>query len=429
MEDVFELHRIWFRLDNAAKIYPAIINPKDSCVFRVAVNLVKDVNPQILQQAVIDCKPRFPSFYVKLKRGLFWNYYEHNDRNPIVKPESPYVNQHIYPHLNNGYLFSLFYHKNRIGLEVFHGLCDGGAAVEFLKALVFRYFTLLGYPSDSEDTVLTVDQAPRGIEVEDSFVKNYTPDPYEKPVVKNAYRIQGTHFSSGIGVISGRMQLKQLMAQAKKYDATLTQYLAALLTYCIWRSDGGAKSSADPINICVPVNMRKYYSSLSLRNFSLYFYASTECANRELSFEGILKRVKETFRNEIDRDKLHQKLNSNVSIEKNIALRLCPLFIKNTAIRICCIVLGDKLNTCALSNFGNVKLPSWMSCVIKDFECNLGVGNVATHSLGFMSYNGKVTISFTRSIYETEIERLFFTYLADHGIDTEIKSNQWENCV
>lgn len=429
MENVIELQSKWFRLDNGAKIYPAILNPRDSCVFRVAVNLAKDADPQVLQQAAEDCKPRFPSFYVKLKSGLFWNYFETNEKPPVVKPESPYINDHVVPHANNGYLFTLFYHKNRISLEVFHGLCDGHGAVQFLKALVFRYFALLGYPEESDGSVLTVAEAPRSVEVEDSFVKNYVPARDKKPLIKTAYRIPGTRFAYGIGAISGRMPVEQLSALAKKSGATITQYLAALLTWCIWQSGEAAKKSKKPINICVPVNMRKFYDSLTLRNFSLYFYLSTECGGRELTFEQILEAAKETFKSELDKDKLQQRLNSNVAIEKNLALRLCPLFLKNAAFRIACVLLGDKLNTCALSNFGNVQLPPWMTDVIRDFEIDLGVGNVATHSVSVILFGGLATVGFTRSVHETGIERLFFTHLSARGVDIELQSNQWETRV
>lgn len=429
MEDVLELKRTWFRLDNSAKIYPAVLNAKDSCVFRVSVNLAADVEPEVLQRAVLECKPRFPSFFVRLKGGLFWNYYEHNEKDPVVKPESPHINQHICLHTNNGYHFTVFYYKNRISLEVFHGLCDAYAALEILKTLTFRYFILLGYPLKNEDIILDVDKAPRGMEVEDSFVKNYKQDLEGRPAVKNAYRILGTRFSYGIGAIHGRMRTEQLTALAKTNGATLTQYLVALLTYCIWQSDDAAKRSAEPINICVPVNMRKYYSSVTLRNFSLYFHVSTECDTRELTFETILEHVKQTFKNELNLDKLQQKLNANVSMEKNIALRLCPLFLKNILLKIACILMGDKLNTCALSNAGNVQLPASMSGLVKDFDCTPGVGNVATNSVGVMTYNGNTAICFSRSIYETEIERLFFKHLADQGLDIEIQSNLWETCV
>ncbi len=429
MEDVIEQQSRWYKLDNAAKIYPAILNPKDSCVYRVAVNLVQDVIPAVLQKAVADCKPRFPSLYVKLKRGMFWNYYEHNEKTPVVRPESPIINQHICPYINDGYLFSLFYYQKRISLEVFHGLCDGYAALEFLKALVFRYFVLLGYPDESEGTVLTVDQSPRSLEFEDSFLKHYKPVKQSFPPMPTAYRIQGTRFGCGIGVINGRMPMKQLLELSKQSSASITQYLTALLTYCIWQTGDMAQNDGNAINICIPVNMRRNYDSQTLRNFTLYFYVSTECGSRDKSFEEILEHVKATFKEELNMDKLQQRLNANVAIEKNLALRISPLFLKNLAIKIACVILGDKLNTCALSNVGQIVLPSWMTRVVKSFDCNTGVGNVATHSVALNTYNETTTISFTRSVYETDIERLFFSYMADRGVDIEIQSNQWETIV
>jgi hypothetical protein len=70
-----------------------------------------------------------------------------------------------------------------------------------------------------------------------------------------------------------------------------------------------------------------------------------------------------------------------------------------------------------------------VSAVVKSFECNPGVGNEATHSVALNTYGQTTTVSFTRSIYETDIERLFFSHLAGRGIDIEIQSNRWENCV
>ncbi len=428
-EDVIEQQSRWYKLDNAAKIYPAILNPKDSCVYRVAVNLMQEVDPSVLQQAVTDCRRRFPSLYVKLKRGIFWNYYEHNEKTPVVRPESPIINQHICPYINNGYLFSLFYYKKRISLEVFHGLCDGYSALEFLKALVFRYFVLLGYPNNSEDAVMTVDQQPRSLEFEDSFLKHYKPVKAKLAEFPPAYRIQGTRFECGIGVINGRMPMQQLLALAKKSGASITQYLTALLTYCIWQTGDMAQSEGNAINICIPVNMRKNYNSQTLRNFTLYFYVSTDCTARDKSFEEILEHVKTTFKEELNMDKLQQRLNANVAIEKNIALRISPLFLKNLAIKIACVILGDKLNTCALSNVGQIVLPSWMKEVVKSFDCNTGVGNVATHSVAMNTYNDLTTISFTRSVVETDIERLFFSFMSERGVEIEIQSNQWETVV
>ncbi|MFA0815131.1 MAG: hypothetical protein ACC608_05025 [Anaerofustis sp.] len=414
----------WYRLDNAAKIYPAVLSENDSCVFRVAANLYSDVKPAVLQQAVADLKPRFPMMYVRLRSGLFWNYYESNEKVPLVKPESCLMNQTIHPHKNNGYDFTIFYYANRISLEVFHSLCDGTGAMEFLKAVLFRYFELLGISSDASGKALTVYEHPSIGELEDSFAQNYqSGKKRNRTKVTNAYQIRGTRFSTenGIGVINGKIDARRFAASAKEHGATVTQYLAALLTYAIWQSDGFAKTSKRPINICIPVNLRKYFNSHSLRNFSLIFHTSTQCGGKKLTFDDILETIKQDFREELTLDKLQEMLNANVSIEKTLAP--FPLFLKKIGIRIGTSLLGDKIKTCTISNLGKIDLPAELNDKIKDFDFCLPVGNGSTHSVSVATHNNRMTVSFARRIYETEVERVFFSLISELGIPVEIQSN------
>lgn len=66
----------WYRLDTAALIFPAIARHDWSNAFRVSANLKEDVDPEILQQAVDELRPRFPSYHVALRKGVFWYYLE-----------------------------------------------------------------------------------------------------------------------------------------------------------------------------------------------------------------------------------------------------------------------------------------------------------------------------------------------------------------
>lgn len=72
----------WRRLDNTAKIFPVIANEQMSQVFRISVTLKEPVDPDILQQALEDILPHIRNFRVKLRRGLFWYYFEENTRIP-----------------------------------------------------------------------------------------------------------------------------------------------------------------------------------------------------------------------------------------------------------------------------------------------------------------------------------------------------------
>ena len=147
----------WFKLDNAAKIYPIIHSAKTSGLFRMSVNMKELVDPMKLKEAILACKNRFPSFFVRLRRGFFWYYYDTNEKDPLVFPESPYICQSINVHSNNHHLFTFFFHETKISMEMFHSLADGSGALEFLKAVIFKYLELMGKPQVNDGTVFKLD--------------------------------------------------------------------------------------------------------------------------------------------------------------------------------------------------------------------------------------------------------------------------------
>ena len=77
----------WFKLDNAAKIYPAARSSRWNAVFRMAVVMKEEVRPDILQQALDDVIDRFPTFRVTLKKGFFWYYFQFINEKPKIQEE------------------------------------------------------------------------------------------------------------------------------------------------------------------------------------------------------------------------------------------------------------------------------------------------------------------------------------------------------
>ena len=96
------MEKYWLRLDNAAKMFPAKVSAEDTCVFRVYAILRDEVKPETLQQSVLDLKKRFPTMYVRLRDGFFWHYYEPNDRDLKVRPESGEITSLMDGHHNDG---------------------------------------------------------------------------------------------------------------------------------------------------------------------------------------------------------------------------------------------------------------------------------------------------------------------------------------
>ena len=69
----------WRKLDNAAKIFPATSNKKDTRVFRFYCELKEPVNGSILQSALDKTIDKYPVFLSVMRKGFFWYYLEKSD--------------------------------------------------------------------------------------------------------------------------------------------------------------------------------------------------------------------------------------------------------------------------------------------------------------------------------------------------------------
>jgi len=415
----------WYRLDNAAKIYPVLSTERYTHVFRVSVTLKEKIIPEILFQSILDLRGRFPSFFVKIKNGLFWFYFEPNEKDPILKPESPIICEKIHLHQNNGYYFTFFYYEKRISLEVFHALSDGAGAITFLKAVTFQYLKRLGNNIESNGDIFTVGEIPSYKEVEDSYEVNLTKAPKMKSKIPDAYLVYGKTFSFlGCGVINSSMETKPLIALSKLHQATLSQFIVALLIQSTILSGDKKLLKKYPVNVCVPINLRPHYHSETLRNFSLYFHVSYQATDAEPVFEDILKKVKSDFQSEMTKEKMQSKLNSNVQTSKRIYVRFIPLFIKKILFKIAYQIYAKKPTTLTLANFGEVFLPESMIPYVDSFTFNLGSGSKPFVAMN--TFNGKTKIIFSRILVDTELERVFFTTLTESNLDVIIESNHLE---
>ena len=132
----------WRKLDNTGKLFPLVSSESLSNVFRIAVTLKEEINREILQQALEDILPQFESFRVRLRRGLFWYYFETNHRKITVEKEDAYPCQYISHKVAPYYLLRVSYYSTRINVEIYHALSDGLGAVNFAKLLACRYLQI-----------------------------------------------------------------------------------------------------------------------------------------------------------------------------------------------------------------------------------------------------------------------------------------------
>ncbi|NLZ89363.1 MAG: hypothetical protein GX916_07665, partial [Clostridiales bacterium] len=61
----------WLKLDNAAKIYPAVMSRKWMALYRISVTLKDDIDEALLAKALASTLKRIPFFAYRLRRGFF----------------------------------------------------------------------------------------------------------------------------------------------------------------------------------------------------------------------------------------------------------------------------------------------------------------------------------------------------------------------
>jgi len=418
----------WYSLDNAAKLFPSVTNVKNSSVFRVSAVLTEAVDKEFLQRAVEHIYDRFPMLFVQMHKGVFWNYFDNNVNKFYVQEETEYPCEIINPVENNGYFIRVMYYNNRISVEAFHSLTDGSGAIEFLKTILFYYFNFSEYKICDEGKIILADDEVSDDEMEDSFYENgKTNDKkvnFQIQKESRPFRIRGTAFEAyGNSVIAGVISANDLNKLAKTKNATITSYLVAVLLYSIYTARQKYAADKKPITVCVPVNLRKFFQSKTLRNFFTTANIRMRIDNTT-KLETIIEEVTAQLKRNTEKPVLRERILYNMRFENSIFSRFLPLLLKKILIKIGYSVMGGQ--TISLSNLGNISVPSGFSTRISLIEAVLYPTPKSPLACGVCSVNDRLVLSFSRTIVETDIIKYFFNHLSERdGLDVSVYSNDW----
>ncbi|MBO5477361.1 MAG: hypothetical protein J6A15_06390 [Clostridia bacterium] len=411
----------WRKLDNSAKIFPMSTGQKYSSVFRLSVVLNNKVNPKILYEALLSALEKYEIFKVRMKAGLFWYYLEENTKAPIIEEENEYPCKYINPKANNGYLFKVTYFKNKINIDIFHALTDGNGGNVFFRELVYTYLEMC-HPRDLKQEI----RRPRKIEYteEDSYIKNYSKKIKTKSKNERAYELKGKKIRLGaISTIHQIIDLEKLKIECSKYDATVTQYLTAVLMYAIYNTNYTENKGKKPLKICVPVNLKKYFPSKTLSNFFSYIILAAKFKNNNLSnFDEMIEFVKKEFKERLTEEEVLKVMSSNVKLGNNFFIKIIPLFLKNILVRIGYLEIR-KHSTITYSNIGRIGILGDYQKYIKYFIMLIAPDPVEKIKCSSCTFENKIVFTFTSILNDNKIERVFYEFLINKGIDVTIESN------
>jgi NRPS condensation-like uncharacterized protein len=419
----------WFRLDNAGKVYPAIITTKRTSLFRISASLKSRVNVCRLQTALNRVMKRFPYFNVQMKAGLFWYFFETNEHTPIVEQDSLYPCMGMNVKRDRMYLFRVRAFNNKIALEFSHILTDGTGALIFLKTLICEYFREEGLMIDtSEDPfIFDLNESPDPQEFEDAFKMVYNKKlPFNRKQ-KRAYHLpHRLDWPGRYNIITAIIPTAEILAISKQHSVSLTEFLTALLInsfqeYC---ENTIPRKKFKPIVINIPVNLRPIFNTSTMKNFFIPLEPSIDPRLGHYTFEEILKKVHHYMRHEVDNKILNQQITRNVRGEMNAMIRVLPLVIKNMMLTIIYDVLGENNYSSGMSNLGKILMPPEINDKIERFEFLPAPSTGVKTKAAVVTFGDNMYISFGRLIKEAPIEKLFFRKMRKMGIPVKIESNR-----
>lgn len=419
--------KVWYKLDLSAIVYPTLQRKDFSSVYRLSVVLKETIQPELLQKAVDMTLPRFPIFQTAIHRGFFWRYLTPNYRpGPFVQPDIRNFCMPMPFRANNRYLMRIYYYDKRISLEAHHCLGDGTGGMFVLHTITANYLRLLGHTISNGYFVKDIKETPDPEELEDAYMRYANaqvcpPRPSEK-----TYRVHGTKepFYT-FNVISGSMSSSQVLDVAKKYHASVTEYLNSVLLYALLqKQQNDFHIRLRPVRIAMPVNLRRFFPSKTLRNFITMVYPAIDPRLGEYRFDEIVTQVHHYMRYYINEKFLRGDITTNASTQRNLVIRMVPLFIKDFVVRKFYSLVQDKNSSAGLTNMGVLKVPSDMKPYIDRFDIYMGQPFSSRTNCAIVSYEDTLTINFASNIIESDVERYFFRKLVQDGIHVTIQSNR-----
>lgn len=417
----------WYRMDNASFMYSALQSDEYSAIYRFSAVMDAPVDPEKLQRAVDRVMPRFPGLAVCIKRGFFWHYFEPNKNpGPFVKKDIAEPCMPVRFNEDNGWLIRFYYYQSRISIEVFHALADGLGALIFFRNLLAQYVRECGFEVPIGEGVFDLDEKPKPEEWEDAYSRYAGGKAKSQKLLSNSYlnKGEGEPFYT-FNVTMGFIEVDEIKRRAKELGVSITEYMCAvLMTVLIAKQRSERPITERRVALSVPVNLRAYFPTSTLRNFIMAVQPYVDPALGDYSLVEIAKIVHHFMHIYAIPQELRAAFTSNVRLQKNKALLLIPSFLKDPIMAMSYRIRGLRPYSAIMTNPGVFKLPEAVAEHVVHIEAIQGQATVPRAHVASLSYKNTMVVTISGTHKDSYVEREFFRYLVRDGIHVRIESNR-----
>ena len=375
------------------------------------------MDPAALQAALDATIAKFPSFNVCLRSGIFWHYLEPSGERPLVQPETLPVcfGLHTGP---SSVLFRVSWYARRINVEVSHMISDGRGTLRFFRTLVGYYAQeRYGAPleHDAEDT-----EDAAGRQAEDSFSRHYDATRAASTPGARAFRLRGLRDFAQPTYLEYHLPVQPVLEWARGIGVSVTSLIIAAIIISVRdQMTQRDREREHPIRLNVPVDLRQFFNSPTMRNFFGLASVSYTPGVADESLEAIARNVQAQITENCTSDAVQGRMNQMIALEKNSLLRLAPLFLKDFALDLAARIVARDVTT-TMSSLGRIALSENAAPYVESVS-------VLTSSAGInfvgCTFGDDLCLGISTVYRRLDVVRTFCRLFSAHGIYGRIDIN------
>ncbi len=395
-----------YAMDSSGIIHMASMNKNYSNTFRISFMLNEKVDKDILQKALNNITPRFPTIVAGIRRGWF-NYYV----SPVIDPPKVRKDRKTLSVMTKQMVkdcaMQVLYRDNKISVEIFHSLTDGNGGVVFLNSLVAEYLNIRhAVVVPYSDRILNPYEEIKKEELRDDYMSYL--GKAEKANREKVFKIPGGDVSADRSqVITRTYKTEDLLEASHKYGVSLTTFITGVMAKSILELQE-KQQSKKKIQIMVPVNLRRKFESKTLSNFSLYALPQLNYGDAKLTLEQLLDKLSNQLSQQFSKEHLQGQFTTNVNALNYWWFKYLPLEIKDKVLKLVYHLYGERNSCLSISNLGEIVFPKELEKYIQGIECALTPRRNAPYNCGIVSYNGNISISMSKKGRGCGLEDIFY---------------------
>ena len=403
-----------FPLDISAILHMGTRLENYSNMFRQDIVLKEEVDPKILQQALENLAPRFPTIIAGIHSGFFAHSIIPSEEVPQIMPDEDFMTVMSDEEIEECAV-RIKYKGRRISFECFHSISDGYGGFVFLHSLAAEYIHLKhGVTFTAGDTLFLPEDPVRAEEVSDDYLR------YAKRTGWFADRMKAYKMIKDVGDdplihhCTDAIDTEQLLSVSRRFGVSMTAFLVAVQIYTIFQfqREDTEDDGKSIVRIMIPVDLRRVFPSISVRNFLLYVMPGVSVED-DLTFPELVADVATQMKELSTPEELRVIMSMNVNLQRYWISKAIPLWIKQKITRFGYSVFGEVASTMTMSNLGSSMVPEELMPYIESEHSFLTPRLLSGTNCCVNSYGDKTYINATWRGEDTAFEDRFFANLRE----------------